>query len=374
MILTQCAVCATDLGLSRGKKCGRCSTRYCGPECQKQHWEQGGHDKLCKLIKKAGGAEQYNANKKYAEAVAVAAEKCADDTKGQTCYICTQALHWKTKEGLVRMCACRGTAGFAHVSCLAEQAKILVAEGEENNLYGERGFARWARWYSCSLCEQDHHGVVLCALTWACWKTYLGRPEGNNARGAAMSLLANGLSEVAQHKDALSVQEAELSMMRRHGDSESNILITQANLSTSYHFLGRNEEALLLKRDVYSGWSKLYGEEHERTLRAASNYANCLVSLRHFEEAKSLLRKKIPVARRTFGESNEVTLRMRWGYAEALCRADGATLGDTREAVATLEDLERTTQRVMGGAHPTTASIGRTLQNARAALAAREAA
>ena len=27
---------------------------------------------------------------------------CADDTKGQTCYICTQALHWKTKEGLVR--------------------------------------------------------------------------------------------------------------------------------------------------------------------------------------------------------------------------------------------------------------------------------
>ena len=45
-------------------------------------------------------------------AVAVAAEKCAEDTKGQTCYICTQALHWKTKEGLVRGCSCRGTAGF----------------------------------------------------------------------------------------------------------------------------------------------------------------------------------------------------------------------------------------------------------------------
>ena len=152
MLLTQCAVCATDLGLSSGKKCGRCSTRYCGPacqkqhweegghdqlckkiknaggaECQKQHWESGGHDQLCKKIKKAGGAEQFHANTKYTEAVAVAAEKCADDTKGQTCYICTQALHWKTKEGLVRGCACRGTAGFAHVSCLAEQAKILKA-------------------------------------------------------------------------------------------------------------------------------------------------------------------------------------------------------------------------------------------------------
>ena len=61
----------------------------------------------------------------HEEAVAVAVEACADDVKGQTCYICTQALHWKTKEGLVRGCACRGTAGFAHVSCLAEQAKIL---------------------------------------------------------------------------------------------------------------------------------------------------------------------------------------------------------------------------------------------------------
>jgi len=50
MILTQCAVCATELGLSLGKKCGRCSTRYCGPECQVQHWKEGGHDKLCKLI------------------------------------------------------------------------------------------------------------------------------------------------------------------------------------------------------------------------------------------------------------------------------------------------------------------------------------
>jgi hypothetical protein len=97
----------------------------------------------------------------------VAVEACADDTKGQTCYICTQALHWKTKEGLVRGCACRGTAGFAHVSCLAEQAKILVAEAEANNLDDGPFNERWHRWHTCSLCEQDYHGVVKCALGWA---------------------------------------------------------------------------------------------------------------------------------------------------------------------------------------------------------------
>ena len=31
----------------------------------------------------------------------------------------------------MRMCACRGTAGFAHVSCLAEQAKILMDDARQ---------------------------------------------------------------------------------------------------------------------------------------------------------------------------------------------------------------------------------------------------
>ncbi len=191
MILTHCAACAVPLPRP-AKQCSRCKTLYCGPACQKRHWDAGGHDKLCKKIKKGGGAEQYHADKKTKEAVAEAFEACADDTKGQTCYICTQALHWKTKEGLVRMCACRGTAGFAHVSCLAEQAKILFAEAEENNLDDKVMNARWLRWSDCSLCEQKYHGVVKCALGWACWKTYLGRPETDQIHRMAMNLLGNG--------------------------------------------------------------------------------------------------------------------------------------------------------------------------------------
>ena len=117
---------------------------------------------------KKPAAQSSNANQKYTEAVAVAAEKCAEDTKGQTCYICTQALHWKTKEGLVRGCSCRGTAGFAHVSCLAEQAKILMAEAEENNLDARGLRERGNGGTPCGLCEQKYHGVVKrCALGWA---------------------------------------------------------------------------------------------------------------------------------------------------------------------------------------------------------------
>ena len=369
MILTQCAVCATELGLSLGKKCGRCSTRYCGPECQVQHWKEGGHDKLCKLIKKAGGAEQYNANKKYTEAVAVAAEACAEDTKGQTCYICTQALHWKTKEGLVRGCACRGTAGFAHVSCLAEQAKILYAEAQENNLGDDVLNARSKRWYMCSMCEQRYHGVVRCALGWACWRTYVGRPEGDWARRVAMTHLGNGLSNAECHEDALSVKEAELAMMRRIGAPEENVLVVQANLANTYDALGRREDALRMSRDVYSGWLKLHGEESEENLGAAHNYANSLLDLKRFEEARWLLRKTMPVARRVLGDNHEMTLKMRWIYARVLYLDEGASLDDRREAVATLESVAHSWKRIFGPAHPETPKAQAALKVAREALA-----
>ncbi len=372
MILTQCAVCATDLGLTRGKKCGRCSTRYCGAACQVQHWKEGGHDTLCKKIKKAGGAEQYNANKKYTEAVAVAATACADDTKGQTCYVCTQALHWKTKEGLVRGCSCRGTAGFAHVSCLAEQAKILCAEGEENNLYGKALDERWRRWHGCSLCEQDYHGVVYCALGWACWKTYLGRPEADQARSMATNQLGNSLGLAGRHEEALVVQKADLATRRRIGASELRLLVTQGNLAATYVELGHLEKALSMERDVYSSYLKLHGDEHPKTLQAGSNYASSLVNLQHYQEAKALLRKTLPMARRVLGENDHLTLQMRWNYAEALYEDPAATLDDLREAVTTLEDATRIARQVLGGAHPYTKNFENDLRHAQAKLSLRE--
>jgi tetratricopeptide (TPR) repeat protein len=368
MILTQCAVCATDLGLTLGKKCGRCTTRYCGPECQKQHWEGGGHDKLCKLIKKAGGAEQYNANEMYAAHVTVAAEACAEDTKGQTCYICTEAVHRHTGEGLVRGCACHTTEGFVHVSCLAEQAKILVAEAEENNLGRKVLNERWARWTTCSLCEQNYYGVVRCALGWACWKTYVGRPEADWVRLGATQVLGNGLYRAKHHEDALTVQEAELSMARRIGASERDILITQSNIAGTYQQLGQFERALQLKRDVYFGLLRLKGEENSDTVNEAYNLADCLCGLDRLDEAKLLLRKTIPVARRVRGESDETTLRMRGTYARTLYMDTRSTLDDLREAADTLVDVERIARRVFGGDHPFTKKTEAILRTVRGAL------
>ena len=63
---------------------------------------------------------------------------------------------------------------------------------------------------------------------------------------------------------------------------------------------------------------------------------------------------------------------MRWIYAKALYDDPGSTLDDLREAVTTLDEIERTSRRVFGGAHPITFSIDRDLRVARAALRACE--
>ena len=224
----------------------------------------------------------------------------------------------------------------------------------------------------CGLCEQKYHGDVACALGWACWKTYVGRPETNSTRLMAINVLGMGLSAAENHEDALIVGEAEVSMRRRLGGSDYNLLMVQGNLAITYQRIGRLEEAANAFRDVYSGCLQLNGEEHEGTLVAGNNYAASLVHLQRFEEVKLVMRKIVPVAGRVFGENHEFLRKIRLQYAEALYADPAATLDDLREAVTTYEEIERTARRVLGEAHPLMRPIQGDLKRSRAALRARE--
>ena len=250
--------------------------------------------------------------------------------------------------------------------------KTCQHEAEENNLDEKRGAERWRRWNTCSMCEQQYHGVVRCALGWACWKTYVGRPEADRCRRMAMTQLGNGLYNADHNEEALSVMEAKLSMLKRLGASEDQMLVIQGNLACTYQELGRLEEAMCLRRDVYSGRLKLNGEEDGETIREASNYASTLMELERFAEMKPLMRKLLPVARRVLGESQELTLKMRWTYARALYGDPGATLDDLRESVETLQETAKIMRQVFGGTHPLTVGVEKALRESRDALAARE--
>ena len=93
------------------------------------------------------------------------------------------------------------------------------------------------------------------------------------------------------------------------------------------------------------------------------HYAASLIGLLRFEEAKSLLSKATPVARRALGEDHIRTLKLRWSYSMALFEDPAATRDNLREAVSSLEELERTARRVFGDAHPTKKGVEISLQN-----------
>jgi tetratricopeptide (TPR) repeat protein len=352
---------------------------------------------LCKKIKRRGGAEQYNADNKCKEAIAEAVEACAEDTAGQTCYICTEAVHWKTKEGLVRMCACRGTAGFAHVSCLAEQAKLLMDEALENNL-DDKFDERWNRWVTCSLCEQQYHLQVLCALGWACWKTYADRSENKLRQDQvlrmesvdikedysidAMALLGVGLLDNARYDEAATVLEAFLDTAERLWiDDEGNaddrcyciLADNKTHLAHCYSELGRHEEAYRMQSKNLSVIRDLYGDDSEMILYAAERLAVCMVRMQQLAKAKRFLKNN-----RRVDLDTESAFRVELMYASMLCGGDGdsvdsdsATLDELVEALNIFETVGSKTKQLLGDKHILTQRFEGLLPYARVSLAER---
>ena len=146
------------------------------------------------------------------------------------------------------------------------------------------------------------------------------------------------------------------------------MLIVEGNLASSYQLVGRCEEALRMRQDIYSRTLQLYGESYRDTLLEANNIAQILVVLNRHEEAKSLLRKPIRLAQDALGGGDGLALKLRWNYAEALFKNDLATLGDLREAVTMLEEIMRTARRIFGDANPLTRGIAMELRDAQIVL------
>ena len=125
-----------------------------------------------------------------------------------TCFICQSGA---AAAGLVRACACRGTMGIAHVSCLVKQARVLTADHEAS-----------MSWWRCIICRQEHRVPLKLALSWANWASYLDWTIHNCSRARAMlfrsrAVYAVGISLVEHSRpaEALPVLESCLEESRR---------------------------------------------------------------------------------------------------------------------------------------------------------------
>ena len=229
MILTLCTACAAPLPEDDAVQCA-CATRYCSDRCERYDRRRGGHGKICGAIASGGGAEQYHADKKYEEAVADAVEECAEDTEGQTC------LHLSGRRlgGRSRARVLRAAGRRASRMCRAWRGRRR-----------SRPNSTFIRWHTCGLCEQQYHGVVRCALGWACWKTYVGRPETDKARGFAMDAARDRFIRCKSGRGGVDRARGHFIYNAANGASEGNMLTVQANIVNTLEEVGRAERQCL---------------------------------------------------------------------------------------------------------------------------------
>ena len=101
-----------------------------------------------------------------------------------------------------------------------------------------------------------------------------------------MTVLGQGLGSVGSNEEWLGVLEVELSTLRRFGATEDShdILNTTSNKANCLGFLGRTDEALQLRREVFSRSAALPNDD-VKCIRVL-NLSQSLIATKRYEDTK----------------------------------------------------------------------------------------
>ena len=140
----------------------------------------------------------------------------------------------------------------------------------------------------------------------------MGRPEADGHRCLGMGILGEALRDSGRPEESLPVFKTYVAWRQRYWPSgKHDILISQNNLAICLSDLGRHDEVLVLKREIYAGFVAMCGESHHDTMGAGLNLAMSMNATGLNEEAKSFLHDRLlPMARRSVGADNQLTLML----------------------------------------------------------------
>eukprot|EP00978_Attheya_sp_CCMP212_P031452 scaffold118973_cov49-Attheya_sp.AAC.1 len=178
---------------------------------------------------------------------------------GTTCWICLGGEHIHSESGemtLMRGCACRGTAGYAHLSCLLEAAAKEVEINDENGDPEDLVFSTDELWMTCKLCNQQRTGCLQMMLALNRWETAKGLAptfaEHKNARQQLISAYVDDnenekaieLIEPALKCDKETIKEAINTSSDVPVYMIENVISESTNLGMCLGKIGRFDEAM----------------------------------------------------------------------------------------------------------------------------------
>lgn len=267
-------------------------------------------------------------------------EASSSDDDERRCWVCCEAEGELLETG----CACRGSAGLAHTSCLVSAAKHNV------NI-----------WNSCPTCKQFFTGEMDLALSRARWELVRDRPAEDKERMFVANNLAVTLHEsLGANDEALRLMEEVLAVRRRTlGDEDPSTLDSLINLALQHLEMGAHEAALPLNEEAVAATRRTLGDEHEHTLVAVGSLAALHNSMGQYAQARPLHEEVLVGRLRALGPGHVDTMNALHGLGQCLCG-----LGEEEDGLARLREAVSTAQRVLGPTHPSTRHFVRSLESA----------
>ena len=195
-----------------------------------------------------------------------------------TCWVCCEGGDSPHGTPLSTGCACRGSAGHAHLQCLVSSARTRHEALPQ--LHPER----LQYWHSCPTCKQGFTGAVLVGLARAHYELVHASPHGG--RIDAASMLAIALNQAGDFAGARPLFEEVVAGTRQvYGNDHASTLNAITNLATHLSRTGARdresgaadlESARKLQVEAVSTYSRTGHTTRICMYRLAALRATCL--------------------------------------------------------------------------------------------------
>ena len=253
------------------------------------------------------------------------------------CWVCCEGSS-AARPLLTTGCACRGSAGLAHLECLVAAATHDVE-----------------CWTTCPTCRQEYTGAADVGLARARWALVRGRPAEDEERLFVANNLAVTLKESAgDNEGALALLLEVLAVRRRAlppgAPPDAGTIDSMINAALQHLEMGHLADALPLGEAAVAAARLTWGDAHEDTLVALASLGAVHNGLRDWGAARPLLEEALAARRRTLGAGHLETMNSMHLLGRCLVGQ-----GERRAGLALLTEAATTSRRVLGAAHPSTA-------------------
>jgi hypothetical protein len=224
------------------------------------------------------------------------------------CWVCCEG-NGDLGELVPQGCACRGSAGLAHVECIAKAAQSKI---EQNPTIAPNHMRN-----RCPTCMQSYTGPMQVALAQLHWDAVKTLPEDDGSRLEALNHLAESVRDTGDFAAALPLQEELVALGRRRYPNAGSTMQDVGNLANLLgEWPAELPRAIKLQEESAAWFEKNRGQDAPGTLHALGCLAGLYGKAGYSLPLRALLEELLPKFQQMApGDPNTITAVSNLGNA-----------------------------------------------------------